>query len=1044
MMKKLLIISVSSTLIIGFGSALSGDNLNTHAPALEWYKGYGTDGGDHAHFVMQTSDGGYIMTGESRSRNQQRILVVKTDSDGDKQWQKSLGGSGEDLGNYICETADGSFIVAGAIDKNRALIKLSASGNIVWEKTYPGSGRDAIEGIDLTSDGGIIATGYMNGEEGTTFIIHDGQAFLMKTDANGYINWEKDLSPTASQGFKLREVDNGYVISAVSPRDDGNFCLIKTDRSGNIKWHKEYGGDKEEDLYDFDVTSDGGYILAGHKLVFGKVSENTDVFDFWLVKVDHEGNLEWDRTFGQPRGYYPRFIRDECYGIRQTPDGGYIMCGGNGDETRSFSANGSPYGPSDIWQVYLVKTDAAGNLLWQNCYGSTKVHDAGEYIGLTSDGGYIIASDADSAGSDTYKPNNFGFMKIAPDTFTLSSKITNNDILIADFEGGDFGQWTTTGTGFGNRPALSATTPGGQQVEGFLGKGFASSLSGGKNATGTLTSPEFKIEREYINFLVSGGSWPDDLKVELIVGGSVVRSSTGNHDEKMYWDSWDVLNLRGEAAVIRVTDNSTREDFLQLLEGTAWELGHLSVDHFEQSDEGKSMRERFRPQFHFTPRYGFTNDPNGLVYYDGEYHLFHQYSPHARYGITAHWGHAVSTDLIHWKHLPVAITPVPGYGIWEETEECLSWSGSSVIDVNNTAGFQKGDEKTIVAFWSTTGCGQYISYSTDRGRTFTSWKGNPVIPAERVSRDPKVYWHEPTQKWVMALFVEREPEGIAFYTSDNLKEWKEISMLEDFHECPDFFKLPVEGDTDKNQWIIFGAHGAYKLGTFDGRSFTVEDGPYDLCYGNFYASQTFANIPQEDGRRILITWVRGPRDFHGMPFSQQLGFPMELKLRTFPEGQRVCLSPVKEIELLHDKRYRWTDITIEPGNNLLTDIDGDLFHIKAEFEVGTATEFGFKIHGQRTVSYNSTDNSVYLSSLQERTRNDEPKKIKIINNRLKIEILVDRASVDAFFDEGRVTYTSVFFPEKSDLSLELFSTNGTTQLISMDIYKLKSAWDRPN
>ena len=416
MMKKLLWVFAVCVLTLASVSAEDGGNPTVQAPAMEWHKGYGTDGGDHAHFVMQTSDGGYIMTGESSSRNEQRILVVKTDSNGDKQWQRALGGDGEDLGNYICETADGDFVVAGAIDKNRALVKLSAAGNVIWEKTYPGSGRDAIEGIDLTGDGGIICTGYLNGEEGTSFIIHDGQAFLMKTDADGNVEWQKDLSPAASQGFKLREVDDGYAISGVSPKGDGNFCLIKTDKSGDIQWHREYGGDKQEDLYDFDVASDGGYVLAGHKIIYGKVSENTDVFDFWLVKVDSQGNLEWDKTFGQPRGYDPRYTRDECYGVRQTPDGGYIMCGGNGDETQSFSETGSPYGPSDIWQVYLVKTDARGNLLWESCYGSTEAHDAGEYLGLTRDGGYIIAVDADDAGADTYRSNNFGFMKIAPDT----------------------------------------------------------------------------------------------------------------------------------------------------------------------------------------------------------------------------------------------------------------------------------------------------------------------------------------------------------------------------------------------------------------------------------------------------------------------------------------------------------------------------------------------------------------------------------------------------------------------------------------------------
>lgn len=397
--------------LLGCGCALASAN----PPALEWHKGYGTDDGDHPHFVVETSDAGFIMTGEANSESDSDILIVKTDANGDKQWQRRIGEVGEDLGNYICETTKGNFLVAGALDKDRALVKLSPTGKTLWVKTFPSTGRDAIESIDQTSDGGIIATGYLNGEEGTSFIIHEGQAFLLKLDGDGIVEWETSLYPAATQGFKLREIEDGFVVSATTPRGNGNYCLIKTDPTGKILWHKDYGDERQEDLYDFDVASDGGYVMGGHKLVYGSVSDNTDVFDFWLVKVDSNGELEWEKTFGQPRGYNPRYTRDECYGVRQTPDGGYIMCGGNGDETESFSESGSPFGPSDIWQVYLVKTDAQGNLEWQSCYGSTKHHDAGEYLGLTRDGGYIIAVDADEAGSESYEPNNFGFMKIAPE-----------------------------------------------------------------------------------------------------------------------------------------------------------------------------------------------------------------------------------------------------------------------------------------------------------------------------------------------------------------------------------------------------------------------------------------------------------------------------------------------------------------------------------------------------------------------------------------------------------------------------------------------------
>jgi hypothetical protein len=188
--------------------------------------------------------------------------------------------------------------------------------------------------------------------------------------------------------------------------------LLRTNRLGDIKWHKNYGGNVQEDLYDSDATIDGGFILAGHKLVSGAVRDNSDVFDFWLVKVDGDGELQWSRTFGQPRGYDARHIRDECYGVKQTPDGGYIMVGGSGDED-DYSASGHPGGRSDIWKSYVVKTDAKGNLQWQAVYGDPVGNNAGEYINLTRDGGYVIFTDSDTAGA--MESGNFGLMKLSPE-----------------------------------------------------------------------------------------------------------------------------------------------------------------------------------------------------------------------------------------------------------------------------------------------------------------------------------------------------------------------------------------------------------------------------------------------------------------------------------------------------------------------------------------------------------------------------------------------------------------------------------------------------
>jgi hypothetical protein len=389
----------------------------THAPKMQWFKGHGTDQGDHVHYGLQTADGGYIMAGQtSEGRRGSNMLIVKTDPDGDLQWQQIIGEKDKpDYAVFVTETPSG-FLVAGALSdeqgQQRALVKLGHDGKILWQKTYPADGNGETRGIDVTSDGGLVATGYTGARQpGYLFIAEDGKASIIKTDAQGNLQWQKTLAP-ATHGMRIYNVDQGFTISAVSSKRGRDFCLIRTDLDGNIQWHKNYGGPEEEDLFDSDLAKDGGYILAGHKLVYGKVSDNSDVFDYWLLKLDRHGNQQWDKTFGQPRGYDPIHMRDECYGVKTMPDGGYIMAGGNGDED-SYSASGHPAGPSSLWISYIVRTDPKGNQIWQGLYGDLEGHNAAEYLNLTSDGGFIIFTDSDTAGD--MRPNNFGIMKIAPE-----------------------------------------------------------------------------------------------------------------------------------------------------------------------------------------------------------------------------------------------------------------------------------------------------------------------------------------------------------------------------------------------------------------------------------------------------------------------------------------------------------------------------------------------------------------------------------------------------------------------------------------------------
>ena len=393
------------------------------APAMEWHKGHGTDNGEKPQHVIQTSDGGYMMTGitdEAKGRASD-MLIVKTDAKGDLQWQRIIGKSNQyDWANISAEVEDG-YIAGGALsesgDQERALVKLDSKGQILWRKTYHAEGTDAIRGIDITSDGSIVATGYVGGTRfGYLFICDDGKGSIMKTDADGNLKWDKIL-PSMIHGMRIQEVAGGFAIGGNQwTYSDDKTCqdaaLVLTDSEGKEIYHSYYGGEGDEHIYDFAVTSDGGYIFAGHSR---SPSYGTVNWDFYLLKVGPDKKEQWHRTFGQPRGYDAKYIHDEAYGVQQTPDGGFIIAGGSGDEF-PYSASGHPAGPSDEWKAYLVKTDADGNVLWQGLYPamSAEGNNAAEHINLTRDGGYVVCNDSDTAPGPA--PNNFGLMKIAPDT----------------------------------------------------------------------------------------------------------------------------------------------------------------------------------------------------------------------------------------------------------------------------------------------------------------------------------------------------------------------------------------------------------------------------------------------------------------------------------------------------------------------------------------------------------------------------------------------------------------------------------------------------
>ena len=443
-----------------------------------------------------------------------------------------------------------------------------------------------------------------------------------------------------------------------------------------------------------------------------------------------------------------------------------------------------------------------------------------------------------------------------------------------------------------------------------------------------------------------------------------------------------------------------------------------------------AYKEKYRPQFHFTPKTNWTNDPNGLIHYKGEFHLFFQHNPFGINWGNMTWGHAVSPDLVHWKQLPHAIHP---------DELGTIFSGSGVVDWKNTAGFQTGDEAVLVNFYTSAGSHapekvpftQSIAYSNDLGRSWAKYEGNPVI--EHIvgsNRDPKVIWHEPTQKWVMALYLDQH--DYALFGSTNLKEWTRLSTLQiPDTECPDIFELPVDGDPENTKWVFWGAAGKYYLGSFDGTTFTPEGDALRADYGaNFYAAQTWSDVPESDGRRIQIAWMSGsnPPD---MPFNQQMSFPCELTLRTTSEGVRLHREPVAEIENIHAYVHAWSDLPLKPGEDLLAGLTGELFDIRAEVALNDTSEFGFKIRGQ-DIRYNVAEQKL---TFLERSGPLAPQ-----HGRIRLQILVDRISIEAFGNAGELSMTSYFLPDLDNAAVGIYAEGGTATLVSLKVHELKSSW----
>ena len=436
-------------------------------------------------------------------------------------------------------------------------------------------------------------------------------------------------------------------------------------------------------------------------------------------------------------------------------------------------------------------------------------------------------------------------------------------------------------------------------------------------------------------------------------------------------------------------------------------------------------REARRPQFHFTARQwtvrklnpglreeGWLNDLNGLVYYEGEYHLFAQRWARC-------WIHAVSRDLVHWTELQPAFWDDSRFGTGVQ-------SGGAVIDWGNTSGLSPDPKRPpMVAFWS--GFDNFntcISYSLDKGRTWTKYAKNPVL--RHPERDPRVFWHEPTRKWVMVLSCKGQ---YCLFTSPNLLEWTETRhAIPRSYECPDMFPLPVAGDRQRQKWVVVRGNGRYSLGQFDGSCFAEETPQFPCdCGPNFYATMTWGDIAGQPGRRVQMAWmVCLDRDvYRDMPFNQQVTFPCDLTLRDCGGSLRIFRKPVPEIELLHGNKRSWKNMVL-----------GREHREPWTCAAGSITSSRTWI-SPRARSWNS-DSAERPSSFPTSRSPASRNRRRFHRAVKKLEILVDRASIESFANDGETSVAACFLPAADNLSVQC--TKGSATIRSLDVFELQSIW----
>ncbi|ETT62483.1 PfkB family carbohydrate kinase [Paenibacillus sp. FSL H8-0457] len=508
---------------------------------------------------------------------------------------------------------------------------------------------------------------------------------------------------------------------------------------------------------------------------------------------------------------------------------------------------------------------------------------------------------------------------------------------------------------------------------------------------------------------------------------------------------------------------TTRKGALQSMP-TIDEINKIMESH-------KQMGERFRPGIHFSPPSHWMNDPNGLVYYEGEYHLFYQHHPFSNKWGPMHWGHAVSHDLIHWQHEPIALFP---------DEHGAIFSGCCVVDFNNSSGFFAGAHGLVAIFTHAdtspeTGQPrqrQSLAYSSDKGRTWHKYEGNPVLTEPDLVdfRDPKVFWHAQSERWIMTIVA---GDHVRFYGSENLRDWSftgEFGREEGSHdgvwECPDLFELPID-DSGRSKWVLVisigdnpsspeGSRTQYFIGEFDGNTFINDNSPDHIMWLDHgrdnYAGVTWSDLPEQDGRRVIIGWMSNWKYANETPTGAWRGamtLPRVLSLTHRDEGIVLTQMPVGEIEQLRKESWDWNMLTVAPEFPYVLKMKDDLLEIEADIDIRSAGEVYIKMQSsgqsETSIGYDPVRQWLFIDRSKSGMTDFHASfackhgaRLVPDNGKIRLRIWLDRNAVEVYANEGLVALTDQIFPDAPINELSISTESGQVVLNSLHVHALQS------